>query len=75
MTPAVFSVPPETPVGKVVEEMLALKVHHLFVVDGDGVLVGVISALDVLRHLGLDEPSTAAPTPAGMSARCQPVCS
>jgi CBS domain-containing protein len=31
--------------------MVALKVHRLFVVDADGVLVGVISALDVLRHM------------------------
>ena len=68
MTPAVFSVAPETAVGKVVEEMLALKVHHLFVVGSDGVLVGVISALDVLRHLGLDEPSTPARVPVTASA-------
>jgi CBS domain-containing protein len=51
MTPAVFSVTPETSARQVVEHMLALKVHHLFVVGRDGVLVGVISALDVLRHL------------------------
>jgi predicted transcriptional regulator len=31
--------------------MLNWKVHRLFVVDRDGVLVGVISALDVLRRL------------------------
>src|ERR1019366_7519630 len=52
MTPAVFSVSPDTAAAKVIQEMLALKVHRLFVVDADGVLVGVISALDVLRHLG-----------------------
>jgi CBS domain-containing protein len=51
MTPAVFSVAPETPAGKVVGEMLALQVHRLFVVDNSGVLVGVISAQDVLRRL------------------------
>jgi CBS-domain-containing membrane protein len=51
MTPAVFSVVPETPASKVVEQMLALQVHRLFVVDQTGVLVGVISAFDVLRHL------------------------
>jgi CBS domain-containing protein len=34
----------------VVGDMLALKVHRLFVVD-DGILVGVISAFDVLRKL------------------------
>jgi CBS domain-containing protein len=51
MTPAVFSVAPETSASKVVGEMLALQVHRLFVVDKSGVLVGVISAQDVLRHL------------------------
>src|SRR5262245_26836497 len=48
MTPAVFSVAPDTAAAKVVSEMLALRVHRLFVVDKGGVLVGVISALDVL---------------------------
>jgi CBS domain-containing protein len=51
MTPVVFSVGLKTPVRKVVSEMVALRVHRLFVVDASGVLVGVISALDVLRHL------------------------
>ena len=53
MTPAVFSVDPDAPAANVVSEMLALKVHRLFVVDRSGVLVGVVSALDVLRHLRL----------------------
>jgi CBS domain-containing protein len=51
MTPAVFAVGPDAPPARVVREMLRLKVHRLFVVDGDGVLIGVISALDVLRYL------------------------
>jgi CBS domain-containing protein len=51
MTPVVFSVAPTTSAAKTVHEMLALKVHRLFVVDEASVLVGVISALDVLRHL------------------------
>ena len=51
MTPAVFAVGPEAPPARVVAEMLALRIHRLFVVDRDGVLVGVISALDVLRCL------------------------
>jgi CBS domain-containing protein len=51
MTPMVFSVAPETPAKTVINQMLGLKVHRLFVVDESGVLVGVISALDVLRHL------------------------
>jgi len=51
MTPIVFSVTPETPVRTVVHEMLDLKVHRVFVVDRAGVLVGVISASDVLQQL------------------------
>jgi CBS-domain-containing membrane protein len=51
MTPVLFSVRPDTPAPRVVEEMLAMKVHRLFVIDESGVLVGVISTLDILRHL------------------------
>jgi CBS domain-containing protein len=54
MTPVVFSVSPETPARNVVENMLALKVHRLFVVARDGTLIGVISALDVLKHLHVE---------------------
>jgi len=52
MTPAVFSVRPETPARSVVEQLLALNVHHLFVADPAGVIVGVISPVDVLKKLG-----------------------
>src|SRR5438270_598439 len=38
MTPAVFSVTPQTPAARVVEEMVALNVHQLFVVHPDGSL-------------------------------------
>jgi CBS domain-containing protein len=51
MTPAIFSVQPEATAAKVVGDMLNLKVHRMFVVDGNGILIGVISAMDVLRHL------------------------
>lgn len=51
MTPVVFSVNPNTPSAKVVEDMIGLKVHRLFVVDDAGVLVGVISIVDILSHL------------------------
>lgn len=51
MTPAVFSVRPETPAASVVEQLLVLNVHHLFVADPHGVIVGVISPIDVLRKL------------------------
>jgi CBS-domain-containing membrane protein len=51
MTPAVFAVPPDGRAAQVVADMVGFKVHRVFVVDNAGVLVGVISAMDVLRHL------------------------
>ncbi|MDB5307075.1 MAG: inosine 5-monophosphate dehydrogenase [Gemmataceae bacterium] len=52
MTDAVFSVRMDTPARSVIDHLLALNVHHLFVTDGSDVLVGVISPIDVLRKLG-----------------------
>jgi CBS domain-containing protein len=51
MTPTVFTVRLEAPAAQVVEDMLALRVHRLFVVDDSGVLVGVVTATDILRRL------------------------
>jgi len=51
MTPVVFQVPPDAPFSRVLEEMVTLNVHRLFVVSDEGILVGVITALDVLRRL------------------------
>ena len=51
MTPAVFAVSPETAAAEVIESLLTLQVHRLFVLDAEGALVGVITPLDVLRHL------------------------
>jgi CBS domain-containing protein len=51
MTPVIFSVRPDTPAGQVVEEMLAMNVHRLFVIDDTGVLIGVISSFEILKHL------------------------
>lgn len=51
MTPAVFAVSLDTPVQRVIKDMLGLHVHRLFVVDADGILVGVITTMDVLSHL------------------------
>jgi CBS domain-containing protein len=58
MTPTVISVPPEMPAWEVVARMVALKIHRLFVVDKGGVLVGVISALDILRNLRREPRAT-----------------
>ena len=51
MTPTLFAVGPDTPAAEVVQDMLRSKVHHLFVVDAGGTIMGVVSACDVLRHL------------------------
>jgi CBS-domain-containing membrane protein len=51
MTPVVFSVAPDTPARSVINQLLGLNVHRLFVVDEAGVLIGVISSVDVLRLL------------------------
>lgn len=51
MTPVIFAVDPATPASQVVEEMIRNRVHRLFVVDASRVLVGVISAFDIVRHL------------------------
>jgi CBS domain-containing protein len=51
MTPAVFSIGCDAPAARVIEELVALNVHRLFVVDAGGALVGVITTKDVLRKL------------------------
>ena len=51
MTPGVFSVAPDTSAVSVIEQLVELNVHRLFVVDRDGALVGVVTTLDLLRHL------------------------
>ncbi|HMP02487.1 MAG TPA: CBS domain-containing protein [Gemmatales bacterium] len=51
MTPTVIAVQPKTSAADVVAQMLAFKIHRLFVVDDAGVLVGIISTWDVLRNI------------------------
>jgi len=64
MTPVVFVVRMNAPIASIVEKMIALEVRTLFVTDGDGVLVGMISVFDILRHLTrrdlTDTPKSAA---------------
>jgi CBS domain-containing protein len=55
MTPAVFAVSEDTPVSRVVSDMVGLRVHRLFVVAEDGTLVGIITTMDVLKHLRPDD--------------------
>lgn len=58
MTRAVFSVRPETPATKVIAKLMALQVRRLFVVDPYGVLIGVVSASDLLRPLVAPEATS-----------------
>lgn len=51
MTPAVFTVRPGTSVRQIAQQMAALNVHRLFVVDDDDVVVGVVTALDIVRRI------------------------
>lgn len=51
MTPLVFSVGPDAPITVLIEEILTRKVHRMFVVDTAGCLAGVISTLDILKHV------------------------
>jgi len=71
MTPRVFSVATDTLVEEVVARMLRLGVRRVFVVDEDGILVGVISAVDVLRHLRrLDGVGLGKPVTSGRGGAC-----
>ena len=54
MTPAVFAVAVDAPVRHVLEQLVAMKVHQIFVVDRGGALIGSIHALDVLERLHFD---------------------
>lgn len=44
-------VKPDTPISCVVEKLVRSDDKKVLVADGDGILVGVISASDVVRHL------------------------
>jgi CBS domain-containing protein len=61
MTPVVLSVSPETSAKKVIEQLLKQRVHRLFVVDETGVLVGVVSTVDVLKRLQPEDETCGAP--------------
>lgn len=51
MSPVIIQVSTDDPAISVVAQLLALKIHRLFVADVTGTLVGVISTFDVLRCL------------------------
>lgn len=50
MTPVVYAVAPNTSVATVIDQMLELGVHRLYVVDNADKLAGVVTAIDVMRN-------------------------
>ena len=51
MTPTIVAVPEDATAERVLSDFRTFKVHHLFVVDDAGVVVGVISTFDIMRKL------------------------
>ena len=49
MTPLVYAVSPRTAAATVIDQMLELGVHRLYVVDPNDRLLGVVTAIDVMR--------------------------
>lgn len=51
MTPRVVTVPAEAPVAEVAREMISGRIHRVFVTDAEGRMIGIVSALDLLKIL------------------------
>lgn len=51
MTPAIWAIHPDAPAIEAVELMLEKHIHRVLVVRGPGKLVGIVSAMDVMRAL------------------------
>ena len=51
MTNTIFSINPGTRLPEIIKKMLDLDVHQMYVVNPEGLLVGVISTSDVMRVL------------------------
>ena len=60
MTPAVFAVGPATAAARVVSDLLSLRVHRLFVVDGAGTVVHAEYVADQMREPDYDAALAAA---------------
>lgn len=52
MTPTIFTIPKEIHMPSIIRQMLDLDVHQLYVVDKNGLLIGVITTKDIVRYLG-----------------------
>jgi CBS domain-containing protein len=68
MTPAVFTVDPDTPVSSIAQTMLDEHIHRVMVTRGHRVL-GIISSLDLLRILADSESPENVSKPAAPGPR------
>lgn len=55
MTPTVYRVGVDAPVQEVIETLVNRNIRRLYVIDDSGVLIGVVSATDILRRFGETE--------------------
>ncbi|MEK7435129.1 MAG: CBS domain-containing protein [Cyanobacteriota bacterium] len=46
-----YAVTKKTPVIEMLKEMKSKHIHHVYVVDDKGVLIGVISSMDIIKYL------------------------
>jgi len=51
MTPGIIAVALDAPARQVIEELATATVHQIYVADARGILVGSVSAGDVLKHI------------------------
>lgn len=51
MTPKVFTVAADTPAAEIAQEMVSGRIHRVFVTNLEGRVVGIVSALDLLKLL------------------------
>jgi CBS domain-containing protein len=72
MNDEVLFVRPGTPIDNVIDDLLHCRVKRLFVADENDVLVGVISATDVLRYLN-SPAAKRSPWSAGCAPSRRPV--
>jgi CBS domain-containing protein len=49
MTPSIFTISADTPVDEIARDIVQSRVHHLFVTQADGTIMGVVHACDLLR--------------------------
>lgn len=52
MTSGIIHCGPETPADEICEIMVSKRIHRLVVLDGDGKVLGLISATDLVRKYG-----------------------